>query len=136
MANVGGDQVTQELSGVDLARVVAEAVGWRVYQSLGQGNINVQVGQDDYRTIEHRCGVDHKMFRPQSSADDALKALKVMNARGWRATGWRQPWRQNSQQEEVRLKRFRGPVLEVTGKGDTLAEALSRAIVAAHEAES
>lgn len=118
MANVGGDQMTQgeirELSGVALARAVAEAVGWKY----------------DWReNAIMREGIFYP-FKPQSSADDAFAALKEMKvwhlefAKGAFGRTWR-----------CVITRRRGVAIEAGGVGDTFSEALSRAIIAAHEAE-
>lgn len=105
----------QELSGVELAHAVAEAVGWIPVETRSTGIL--------------LAGPFTLLFKPHSSADDALEALKVMNGRGWVAT-WDQGNNEMSLDKDVGYK-----IISAKGNGQTFPEALSRAIVAAHESE-
>lgn len=105
----------QELSGVELARKVAAAVGWEIWPK--------QSGYESRITVPG--GVVRR--NPAESADDALEALRVMNGRGWIAT-----WDQGN--NELHLHKDVGyKIITAKGNGQTFAKALSRAIVVAYE---
>lgn len=110
----------QELSGVELAHAVAEAVGWKVQAGFDRGDraMDAIVVKQPFK----------QSFRPHSSANDALEALRAM--KGWSlvsASGtFGGTW-------VCIISRRIGT--ETSGTGADFAEALSRAIVAAHEAE-
>lgn len=120
-----------ELSGVELARAVVKAIGWPTERMTNLLSVLLPDGRRRALDITGPCEpVDS--FAPQSSADDALEALKVMNARGWTLNDADQ----SPHRWQIYLSNYDDAVpLNVLSDGESFAEALSRAIVAARASE-